>query len=64
MNTITAKQRAHYIHELVKVLNESLTLTIEDTAELVFERVLAHAIQNERDIWEKLLFTRQDDKSH
>ncbi len=64
MNTITSKQRASYIHEIVKVLNSSLSLTIEETAELVFEHVLAQAVQNERDIWERLLFTSSEDRSH
>ncbi len=64
MNTITAKQRAHYIHQIVKVLNESLSLTIEESAEMVFEKVLAQAIEDERSIWEKLLFVKEGDRAH
>lgn len=61
---LTAKQRASYIHEIAKVLNNSLSLTIDETAEMVFERVIIKAIQDERDIWEKLLFVRENDVSH
>ncbi len=64
MNTITSKQRAFYIHEIVKVLNSTLSLSIEESAEMVFEKVLSAAIQNERDIWERLLFVSEEDRHH
>ncbi len=61
---ITQKQRAFYIHEVVKVLNESLDLTIEESAEAIFDKVVALAIGQERDIWERLLFTSSEDRAH
>ncbi len=64
MNTITAKQRAFYIHAALVVLRSVKDLSLEDQAEAIFEKVIAEAMQNERDIWEKLLFVRDDDKSH
>ncbi len=64
MNSITQKHRAHYIHEIVKILNESLSLTIEESAELVFDKVLAKALEDERSVWERLMFTSSKDKPH
>ncbi len=64
MNTITSKQRAHYIHEIIKVIKSTKGMSIEDEAELIFENVVSVAINQERDIWERLLFVRDDDKAH
>ncbi len=61
---ITHKQRAHYIAEIIKVLKSTKGMTIEEESELVFDKVVAKAIGDERDIWEKLLFVREGDLSH
>ncbi len=61
---ITAKQRAHYIHEIIKVLKSVKGMNHEESAEALFDNVIAVAIQDERNVWEKLLFVRENDRAH